>query len=347
MTDPRCEWSKKMNKTIVELFAGIGGFSVGFNQLKAGWKTIWFNQYEPAHKQQHAFKCLTANHNVTNPDANKDICLINKADIPDHTLLVAGFPCQDFSVAKPKSQAKGLKGSKGMMWFQIYETLKVKQPPFVFLENVDRLLISNGGNDFQLILSQLNELGYGVQYAVLTASDYGCATKRKRLYIFAYHNTTKFYQQPFEIFKRLVLMDGVKLKQCLLPYDDSYILTNTQLERMKTYKDAKRIERTRPDGTKYFYSEGAMALAELESKPARTLLTSEGGLNRSSHIIYDKANNVYRFLTPNEIETIHNFPKDYTQMLPKKMRYFVIGNSVVVKMIRLIGSVINEIVENE
>lgn len=150
-----------MDKTICELFAGVGGFRLGLEQSNKDWKTVWMNQWEPTKKKQDAFLCYCSHFGTSSNYVNQDICQINKEKIPSHSLLVGGFPCQDYSVAK--TDAKGIEGKKGVLWWEIEEILKVKRPPFILLENVDRLLKSPSkqrGRDFQIILTSLWRLGY-------------------------------------------------------------------------------------------------------------------------------------------------------------------------------------------
>jgi len=138
-----------MKKTVIELFAGVGGFRVGMNHIthinKDGhakevdkWDFVWANQWEPGTKLQDAFKCYKKRFGNQKEDSNTDISLVDKKSIPDFNLLVGGFPCQDYSVARSKSNEKGIEGKKGVLWWQINDILKVKKPAFVFLENVDR-----------------------------------------------------------------------------------------------------------------------------------------------------------------------------------------------------------------
>ncbi len=181
-----------MNKdlTVCELFAGVGGFTLGLK--KSGWKTVYANQYEPLTKKQHAAECYV--HNFPNINfENKDINEVDYKKIPNHTLLVGGFPCQDYSVAT--SQAKGLQGKKGVLWWNIYEIVKAKKPKYLLLENVDRLLNSPSkqrGRDFAVILACLRDENYSVEWRMINAADYGFPQKRRRVFIFACKNSTKF-----------------------------------------------------------------------------------------------------------------------------------------------------------
>lgn len=173
--------------TVCELFAGVGGFRLGLEGKKKEhpWRVIWSNQWEPGKKEQHAFDCY-AGHFKEGIHSNQDIA-IAKNDIPaKFSLLVGGFPCQDYSVATTK--AHGITGKKGVLWWEIDSIIKEHRPPFVLLENVDRLVRSPAdqrGRDFGIILSCLNMLGYTVEWRVINAADYGFPQRRRRTFIFA------------------------------------------------------------------------------------------------------------------------------------------------------------------
>ena len=171
-----------LGNTVCELFAGVGGFRLGLE--KSSWKVIYSNQWEPKKKQQHASECYMQ-HFGKDGHTNIDIAEV-KYNIPYHDLLVGGFPCQDYSVAA--TNAKGIEGKKGVLWWEIYYILEKKRPPNVLLENVDRLLRSPSdqrGRDFGVILGCLDKLGYDVEWRVLSASDYGFPQRRFRTFIFA------------------------------------------------------------------------------------------------------------------------------------------------------------------
>ena len=189
-----------MEKTVCELFAGVGGFRLGLERLNSGWETVWFSQWEPGKKQQWAHDCYVS-HFGDSKDLNgeyhtgDDICTVDKDTIPGHTLLVGGFPCQDYSVAHTLATSHGIEGKKGVLWWQIRDVLIAKKSPFCLFENVDRLLkspASQRGRDFGVILSCLNALGYSAEWRVVNASDYGAAQRRRRTFIFAYRNDTRY-----------------------------------------------------------------------------------------------------------------------------------------------------------
>ena len=192
---------------IAELFAGVGGFRLGldgyhdanrpgFDMPAAGpFKTVWANQWEPMGQEskQFAWRCYEQRFgegSCVNEDIAKvlDDVEAGKRDIPQFDMLVGGFPCQDYSVAKPLALAAGIDGKKGVLWWSINRLLELRHPKYILLENVDRLLKSPAaqrGRDFAIILSCLNRLGYSVEWRVINAADYGMPQRRRRVYIFA------------------------------------------------------------------------------------------------------------------------------------------------------------------
>lgn len=176
---------------VVELFAGVGGFRIGLEGASDGYDTIWSNQWEPSTVHQDASLVYRARFGSEN-HINEDINTIPTEAIPDHDLLVGGFPCQDYSVASTLSRSGGIEGKKGVLWWQIYRILEEKgdnRPDYLFLENVDRLLGSPAkqrGRDFAIILASLSDLGYTVEWRVINAADYGMPQRRRRTYILGY-----------------------------------------------------------------------------------------------------------------------------------------------------------------
>lgn len=204
-----------MEKTVCELFAGVGGFRCGLNHINSldnkieeeKWKTVWFSQWEPAEKNtQYAHDCYVYRFGTNldlegNDTTNWNIEEVDKAVIPDFNLLVGGFPCQDYSVASSLATSKGLEGKKGILWWSIRDVLEEKKPPFVLLENVDRLLkspASQRGRDFGMILACFRDEGYIVEWRVINAAEYGYQQRRRRTFIFAYKKDTKYGKKVIE-----------------------------------------------------------------------------------------------------------------------------------------------------
>lgn len=206
------------NKTIrvVELFAGVGGFRIGLEGASDAYQTIWNNQWEPSTKHQDASLAYRARFG-SEGHSNKDICTVPTNEIPDHDLLVGGFPCQDYSVASTLSRSGGIEGKKGVLWWQIYRILEEKgenRPNYIFLENVDRIINSPAtqrGRDFAIILASLSDLGYIVEWRVINAADYGMPQRRRRTYIVGYRKDSVVANQ-IEDANNWLFYDGVMAK---------------------------------------------------------------------------------------------------------------------------------------
>ena len=400
-----------MKKTICELFAGVGGFRLGFDRLGSGWETVWFSQWEPGARTQWAHQCYV-DHYGDSPDLKgeyhtcEDIASVTKTDIPDHNLLVGGFPCQDYSVAHPLSSSEGIEGKKGVLWWQIRETIIAKEPPFCLLENVDRLLKSPAkqrGRDFGVILACLAEQGYSVEWRVVNAALYGAAQRRRRTFIFAFKNEKTEYgkkmvsREPAEVIRdngfmaKAFPVDAIgELKHTTLSkdlvevsdefafafenagymtkgevyttsvkeaeeapillgsvlqrtVDERFYIAGDKLAKWTYLKGAKKIERKSASGHEYTCSEGPIAFPDPWDRPSRTMLTSESTLNRSTHIVSDPGTGRLRLLTPVEAERLQGFDDEWTKGMPDRMRYFCMGNALVVPMITRMGRVLDMI----
>lgn len=206
---------------VVELFAGVGGFRIGLDRAsndKTEYKTVWANQYEPATSRQHASEVYVARfgkEGFSGRDIEK-VIEDDFNDIPDHDLLVGGFPCQDYSVASTLKNSHGLIGKKGVLFWSIYTILKRKgdkAPDYLFLENVDRLLKSPAkqrGKDFAVMLAALSDLGYIIEWRVVNAAEYGFPQRRRRVFIVGYKKGTRLYEKARKsIADKWLAQDGV------------------------------------------------------------------------------------------------------------------------------------------
>ncbi|MCR6503389.1 MULTISPECIES: DNA (cytosine-5-)-methyltransferase [Bacteroides] len=198
---------------VVELFAGVGGFRIGLEGASDAYQTIWNNQWEPSTKRQDASLVYKARFGCKG-HSNRDINTVPTEEIPNHDLLVGGFPCQDYSVAATLSRSGGIEGKKGVLWWQIYRILEEKgesRPDYIFFENVDRLINSPAtqrGRDFAIILASLSDLGYVVEWRVINAADYGMPQRRRRTYIVGYRKGSVVANR-IEGMEDWVLYDGV------------------------------------------------------------------------------------------------------------------------------------------
>lgn len=421
--------TNKLN--VLELFAGVGGFRIGLeNADKNLFKTKWSNQFEPSKKSQDAFEVYDYHY----PDS-ENIC-IDIAKIPDKKfrsmdadMIVGGFPCQDYSVARSKKNEMGIKGKKGVLFWEIIRAAKCIHPKYMIFENVDRLLKSPAkqrGRDFAIMLTALNSLNYSVEWRVINAADYGRAQRRRRVYFFVYRNDLPYaiyldekyeksvffkddslynevlfkeglfarqfpierevlkgrqasYELPNDIvttsdkfsgqvFNTGIMRHGhyytiesvpqrvapIPLKNILQPesqVNSKYYVNNQEkIDKFAYLRGPKHIQRISSDGHIYTYSEGGMSPYEDLNLPGRTMLTSEGTVNRSSHWL--KINGRYRFLTPIEAERLQDFPDDWTKYklvngnleeVSDRMRMFFMGNALVTTVIKRIGLGIKEI----
>ena len=177
-------------------------------------QVVWSNQWEPGNSKQHASNVYEHRFG-TKGHSNEDIETVSTSKIPNHEVLVGGFPCQDYSVASLLKNSKGLLGKKGVLWWSIYRILEQKKvkPKYLILENVDRLLASPAtqkGRDFGVMLSSLNNLGYAVEWRVINAGEYGMPQRRRRVFILGYHKNSRIYKQlKTTNFNDWIFKDGV------------------------------------------------------------------------------------------------------------------------------------------
>lgn len=412
------------NIKVIELFAGVGGFrlglegwdgmsaSSGYTQtMKSTFKVIWSNQWEPSTKIQHASHVYESRWGKEG-HINEDISAIDVATIPNHDLLVGGFPCQDYSVATTLKNSKGLIGKKGVLWWSIHKILNeiVNKPKYLILENVDRLLISPSGQrgrDFAIILQSLNELGYVVEWRVINAADFGMPQRRRRVFIAAYHQTTAISESIKKLSASEWLLQQGTLacafpattKNAMFPYEfelkgdvveisenfnkdkltgifeNAGLMVNGIVTTMKTtpnyegtynilkdivqngevteefyidekelgkwiyLKGSKKEMRISSLGFEYHYTEGGMSFPDSLYKPARTIITGEGGSSpsRFKHVIETPKG--LRRLSPVELERLNMFPDNHTKQagISDAKRAFFMGNALVVGVIEKIG----------
>ncbi|MGT2728464.1 DNA (cytosine-5-)-methyltransferase [Streptococcus phocae subsp. salmonis] len=421
---------------VLELFAGVGGFRIGLeNADKNIFQTKWANQWEPARKSQDAFEVY--NYHFPNSD-NINISISDISDEKfasmDADIIVGGFPCQDYSVARSKKNEQGIEGKKGVLFWDIIRATRIIKPKYLILENVDRLLKAPSkqrGRDFAIMLTAFNNLGYSVEWRVINAAEYGRSQRRRRIFFFVYRNDLDFakaidqkYEDADIVFdsKRYddyIFYDGLfasgfpiknsavknrhayyELDQDIVKVSDNftgtvwntgimrhgkyytiettpdyqgtqltlgdiiqdesevnerYYITNPdKLEKFKYLRGPKRIERVSTDGHSYIYSEGGMSPYDNLELPGRTMLTSEGSMNRSTHLL--NINNNYRLITPIEAERLQDFPDNWTAKkklsngeiidVTDRMRMFFMGNALVTEIIKGIGIEIINIEKN-
>ncbi|MDO1605873.1 DNA (cytosine-5-)-methyltransferase [Lactobacillus sp. YT155] len=418
---------------VLELFAGVGGFRVGLEHANPSlYKTLWANQWEPGKKSQDAFEVYDY-HYPDSENINENISEISNERFKemDADIIVGGFPCQDYSVARSKKHEMGIEGKKGVLFWEIIRAVEQINPKYLILENVDRLLkspSSQRGRDFAIMLAAFNKLNYSVEWRVINAAEYGFGQRRRRVYFFVYRNDLPFAKRMDTIFEAelenedtyddYIFNKGLFARQFpieKLPFknrkayyelsDDIvnisdnfsgtvwntgvmrhgkyftidtkpienekpipleknlqnekdipekfYITDEEKLKKFEYLRGPKRIQRTSVDGHKYIYSEGGMSPTENLELPSRTMLTSEGTVNRSTHFL--KRNGRYRLITPIEAERLQNFDDDWTKIkkladgseeqVSDRMRMFFMGNALVTGVIKRIGIELEKIME--
>lgn len=417
---------------VMEMFAGVGGFRLGLeggNALEASsnpaFRVVWSNQWEPSTRKQHASDVYTARWGTQGHHTEDIFQLLQGGPALDAMLaarpevLVGGFPCQDYSVAKPADQAKGLEGKKGVLWWAIYEALKhlksrAQPVQYLILENVDRLLKSPStcrGRDFAIILASLASLDYTVEWRIVNAADYGYPQRRRRVFLVAYQSDSQALHRlkPEAAESPLTFLTAVGVLANALPVNhdvahveeldvgtdalnaqahfskrtrldspflnagvmhkghvynanlaprsdkcaatlgdvvrktlavpDSYYLGPEALSRWTYLKGPKSLRRVSASGFEYRYAEGGLPFPDDLERPARTIITSEGGASpsRTKHVVHD--GHGLRRLTPEELEELNGFPRGFTEMdgIPSTKRAFLMGNALVVDLVHDIG----------
>lgn len=304
---------KKRKYNVVSLFAGIGGFDIGFEN--AGFNIVWANDFD-----KYAVETYTAN-------VGKQIVLgdirTEKANIPEHDVLVGGFPCQPFSTY---GKLKGFEDEeRGGLFFEIKDILKTHKTKVVVLENVKNLVNHNQGETFKRILHELHSIGYDCYYQVLNSADYGIPQRRNRVFIVgllrgAFNNTPFEFpeKQELKITTQDILDKNVDKKYFLTPKLEKTILG---------------------EGTKGYIVKPTIDLAI-----SKTLTATMHKMHRASQDNYvtdlesrklfedDNRTNL-RKLTPNECRKLQGFPSDWKQVVSDCQAYKQFGNAVTVDVI--------------
>lgn len=295
--------SMKEYKTI-DLFAGIGGIRLGFEAW--GCKNVFSSEWDI-----HAQKMYEANfHEVPFGDINN----INPNNIPDHDILLAGFPCQPFSIA---GKGLGFADTRGTLFFNIETILKAKKPQAFLLENVKRLTTHDNGQTFNIIIERLNKLGYTVYHKVLNSLDFGVPQKRERIYIVGFKNSIKFsFPTPPQYYKPLseILENDEDVPQ-------SYFLS--EYLREKRFSALKTIP---PKPSIWHENIGG----NISPLPYSCALRAGGSYN------YLVVNGIRR-LTAREMLRLQGFPDTFIINIPYSQARKVAGNAVTVPVIKAIA----------
>ena len=311
---------------VCSLFSGIGGIDLGF--MQAGFNIVWANEYD-----KDAAK--TYRHNFGNRHlVEKDIRKVDVAAIPDFDVLVAGFPCQPFSIL---GKQRGFEDARGMLFYEIEKVVKAKRPQVIFLENVANLIEHNDGKTFLTVYNTLVPYGYSFRYRVMDAIDYGNVPQhRTRIFIVAFLDNDKCerFEFPEKIKRTTKLNDIIRRSE---KHDKSYYYT----ESSEYYNDLNKIAQDKQALYRIFEN-------GVSAKPyyvCPTLVASMGAFMHRIPVVKDDYG--IRMITPYECLALQGFPKDYRfPRIPISSAYKQCGNSVVVPVIRRIAENIMKVMKD-
>lgn len=304
---------KTVDYKTVSLFSGIGGLDLGFEY--AGFNVIWANDFDK-------YACETYKANVGNNIVLGDI-REEKKNIPDHDILIGGFPCQPFSTFGKLQGFKDEKG-RGTMFFEIKDIVKQHKTKVIVLENVKNIMHHDNGNTFNRIIHELTELGYAPYSNVFNSQDFGVPQRRNRCYIVAFLKEY-FYEHEFIFPKGKPL---TVTTQDLLDEDvDS-----------KYFCSKKIIGTILGEGTKNY-----IVKPTIDQPISKTLTATMAKMHRASQDNYitdqknyekhfDDSKTNIRKLTPNECRKLQGFPSDWKQVVSDCQAYKQFGNAVTVNV---------------
>ena len=302
---------------VCSLFSGIGGIDLGFKQ--AGFDIVWANEFD--HGAATTYRVNFGDKYLV----EKDIRQVNPRDIPDFDVLVAGFPCQPFSIV---GMQKGFKDPRGNLFFEIGRIIDIKRPPIVFLENVENLIEHDDGKTFLVIYNTLAQFGYAVKYKVLDSLEYGNVPQhRNRIFIVAfldYDQCASFsFPEPIE---RTVQLNDILDRT--VKHDDIYYYDASSFyydEMVKTVTDKRALYKINDHG-----------VSPKKNFICPTLTANMGTYPDRVPIIKDDFG--IRKITPLECLALQGFPKDFVfKGISLNSAYKQCGNSVVVPVIRRIA----------
>lgn len=311
--------------TCASFFAGVGGIDKGFENT-GHFKTIYANEIDK-------YACTTFEKNFDLKIDCRDINVVKTNEIPRFDIMLAGFPCQAFSIAGYRQGFDDEKG-RGTLFFELIRIIRVKQPKVVFLENVKNLISHDDGNTFRIILQYLQDCGYFVKYQVLNAKDFGnIPQNRERIYIVAF-KSKRAYQKfefplPIELTTKLsdVIDFNKKLNNRYYYFKKTcpfYLTLNKGIKNQNTVYQWRRVY-----------------VRENKSGVCPTLTANMGTGGHNVPLIL--TNYGIRKLTPHECFNLQGFPKTYELPdIANTHLYKQAGNSVVVSVIQRIANNIFE-----
>jgi len=303
---------------IIDLFAGIGGIRTGFkNVFKDKCSFVFASEIDKKAQETYYFNYKEVPHG--------DITQINEQSIPEHDIILAGFPCQAFSVA---GHRKGFEDTRGTLFFDVARIAKHHKPKVLFLENVKGFVGHDNGNTFKIVQETLEELGYKVFAEVLNTKDFGVPQNRERIYIVAFLDHDVVFSFP----EKQVYSKSIH--KCLEDNVDEIFYYNGKPLYEKIKNDVVSRETVYQWRRKY--------VRENKNGVCPTLTANMGTGGHNVPIVKDKKG--IRKLTPRECANFQGFPKSF--VFPKDLalshRYKQVGNSVTVNVVEAIAKEIKK-----
>lgn len=295
---------KKTQTTFIDLFAGIGGIRIPFDEL--GFECVFSSEWDKA-----AQKSYEANFGEI---PCGDITQIPASQIPPHQILLAGFPCQAFSIM---GKMNGFNDTRGTMFFEIERILKHHKTPIILLENVKQLITHDNGRTFKIILEKLKSLGYFIKYQVLNALDFGLPQKRERVIIVGFLDETKFDKFKFDFVKKKYNL------QSILQSDD-------EIEKSLFVSEKIRLKRLESTKNKQIFYPSVWH----ENKGGNiSVLDYSCALRSGASYNYLLINGIRR-PSARELLRLQGFPENYKIVVSQQELRKQTGNSVAVPVIR-------------
>lgn len=296
------------NNKVCSLCSGCGGFDLGF--IQAGFKIVWANDIDK-------FAVQSYKENIGENIVLGDINTLDISSIPDHDIMLAGFPCQPFSIM---GNEKGFEDHRGSIFFRICEIIRFHNPRIVVLENVGRLISHKGGQTYEIIRHSLTELGYIVYQQILNSSDFGVPQTRNRVFIVAFKDKSIKFKfpdiQPLNKSLQEILEKNVPIKYYLSDKIKKTILSEG--------------------------SGGYSSKPQTDLQIARPLCASMGKMHRAGQDNYVTTEYGLRRLTPRECARLQGFSEDYKIVVSDRQAYKQFGNAVTVPVAYAVASAIQE-----
>lgn len=301
---------------VASLFCGCGGMDLGiqggFDFLGKSYDSLPFEVVFAVDNDAYATKIY--NDNFLHKCETKDVREIESSKLPDHDILLGGFPCQSFSISAQNPPRLGYKDERGKLFFEMVKVLKEKKPRFFIGENVKGLLSANKGKAFPIIIKEFENAGYHIHYKLLNASDFGVPQKRERVFIVGFRDFDDYSNFNFPI-ATTITGSKIKLKKVI-------------------DKKANKEE-------KWFFSDravkGMLRVREKMNK-GRVQDLNQPCNTISSHLAKVSLNGTdpvlmigerYRRFSPREAANIQSFPNNFKlESVSENRQYRAIGNAV-------------------